>query len=232
MEIDIQKVAKLLRTPERTLRRWARQGKIPAQERDGSYVFQMEDLAKWARRRNIPLNPPPVREAANPPVPEFSLYAAIKLGGALFNVGGKDAREVLSTVSDLLPLPGGINPDALLEQLLEREDLASTGIGHGIAIPHPRHPMKGIPPGGMITTCFLQQEVDFNAVDGRPVFILFVILSRDTETHLKLLSRLSFCLRDTAFVHFLKECETTEALLAKIEEMEEQIKPRREIGGS
>lgn len=232
MEIDIDTAAKILATPKATLRRWARQGKIPARERTGAYVFQEDELAKWASRRNIPLHTPPARETSTPPASDSSLYAAMKRGGALFDVTGKNVQEVLSAVIDLLPLPSDVDPEALLEQLLDREDLASTGIGHGIAIPHPRHPMKGIPPGGMITTCFLQQEVDFNAIDGRPVSTLFVMLSRDTETHLKLLSRLSFCLRDTACVHSLRECETTDALLAKIEDMEERIKPLGEIGGS
>lgn len=232
MGIDIQTAATILRTPERTLRRWARQGKIPAREQDGSYVFQMGDLAKWARRRNIPLNVPPVGETSRPPVPELSLYGAIKRGGAFFDVAGKDVKEVLSAVSRFIPLPDGISSETLLDQLLQRENLASTGIGHGIAIPHPRHPIENIPPRGMITSCFLQQEVDFNAVDGKPVFILFVMLSKDTETHLKLLSRLSFCLRDTTFLRFLKECGTTEALLAEIQEMEDRIKPEGEKGGS
>jgi len=52
----------------------------------------------------------------------------------------------------------------------------------------------------MITTCFLKNEIDFNAVDKKPVFVLFLMLCSTTKLHLKLLSKLSLCLREKAFI--------------------------------
>jgi len=231
MEIDIKKAAEMLGTPEATLRRWARQGKIPVRERAGGYVFPKDELAKWAERHNIPLKIPSDSATTTPADTEVGLYDSMKRGGAFFSVPGENVREVLQAASMLIPLPDEVDREELLSRLLQREELASTGVGHGIAFPHPRYPLENIPPGGMITTCFLEKEVDFNAVDGRPVFLLFVMLSENTKTHLKLLSRLSFCLRDAGFIEFLRKCCSPDDFFLKIREMEDRIEPDGEKGG-
>ncbi len=232
MEIDVKTAARMLGTPEATIRRWARQGKIPARERFGSYVFRKNDLAKWARRRNLTLMDSSCQSDIIPAVRELSLYESMRRGGVFFSVKGRDVREVLEAACMLIPLPRTIDWETLLDRLLQREELASTGIGNGIAFPHPRYPMEDVPAGGMISTCFLENEVDFNAVDGSPVFILFVVLCPDTKTHLKLLSRLSFCLRDRGFIRFLRECGNGDDLLIRVRTMEQDMAAREKAAGA
>jgi nitrogen PTS system EIIA component len=232
MDIDIKTAAKMIGTPEATLRRWARQGKIPTRERSGNYVFRKAELVKWARRRNLTLVDSLSAEADLPAAGEISLYESMKSGGAFFKVPGADAREVLEAANTLIPLPETVDRRMLLDRLLQRENLLSTGIGDGVAIPHPRYPMESIPAGGMISTFFLEKEIDFRAVDGLPVFVLFIILGSDTKTHLELLSRLGFCLREDGFIGFLRECGKSDDLLLKVREMEGRIQANREKGGS
>jgi nitrogen PTS system EIIA component len=231
MEIDIDTAAKMLATPQATLRRWARQGKIPARERSGTYVFRKDELAKWARQRNIPLTALPESGIPGPAQVEISLYESIKRGGIFFSVPGNNVHEVLQAASNLIILPEMIDRKALRDDLIEREALASTGIGNGVAFPHPRYPLEDIPAGGVIAACFLEKEVDFKSIDGLPVFVLFMLLNPDTETHLKLLSRLSFCLRDSTCIRFLRECERPEDLLQKVREMERDIARHEEGEG-
>jgi nitrogen PTS system EIIA component len=104
--------------------------------------------------------------------------------------------------------------------LLEREEMASTGIGRGIAIPHPRTPLDESMEEPVIITCFLENPVDFRAVDGFPVFVLFILLSPSVKTHLHLLSKLAFCVRDVSFVDFLKRIPNQEKLLEKVKNLE------------
>jgi len=228
-EVNIEAAAKMLGTPEATLRRWVRQGKIPVRERSGKYVFRKAELAEWARRRHLPILDSSFPSDAIPAPRELSVYESMKRGGVLLSVPGRNVEEVMQAACMLISLPKALDWQALVARLLEREALASTGIGNGIALPHPRYPMENIPAGGMITTCFLAKEVDFRAVDGLPVFVMFIILSPDTKTHLKLLSRLSFCLRDDNFIRFLKECRNGDDLLLKVREKEQDI-ARREKG--
>ncbi|MFZ0447946.1 MAG: PTS sugar transporter subunit IIA [Desulfatiglandaceae bacterium] len=232
MEIDIKTAARMLGTPEATIRRWARQGKIPTRERSGSYVFRKDELAKWARRRNLTLMDSPSSGDIIPAIRNLSLYEFMKRGGVFFSLPGRDVREALEAACMLISLPKTVDWEILLDRLLQREELVSTGIGNGVAFPHPRYPMEDIPAGGMIATCFLENEVDFKAVDGLPVFVLFIILCPDTKTHLKLLSRLSFCLREDGFIGFLRECGNGDDLLLKVREMEDRIEENGKKGGA
>ena len=101
-----------------------------------------------------------------------------------------------------------MDQDFLLRVLLAREALESTGIGDGIAIPHVRNPVVLHVSRPMITLCFLEQAVDYGALDGKPVNTVFSLISPTVRAHLRLLSRLSFALQDpgtpvkSALVHW------------------------------
>ncbi|HSM74949.1 MAG TPA: PTS sugar transporter subunit IIA, partial [Desulfobacterales bacterium] len=98
-----------------------------------------------------------------------------------------------------------------------------TGIGKGVAIPHPRTPLSGGEYPTMVTTCFLESPLEFNAIDDRPVFVLFIILCPTLQQHLHILSRLAFCLRDTRFEALLQKRPSSESLLAKVREIEQTL---------
>jgi PTS system nitrogen regulatory IIA component len=87
----------------------------------------------------------------------------------------------------------------LLEVLLARESLGSTGIGDGIAIPHIRNPLVLGVDGPRICLCFAKKPVDFDAIDKKPVNALFILISPTVREHLRLLARLSFALNDPGF---------------------------------
>ena len=74
-----------------------------------------------------------------------------------------------------------------------------------------------------MTTCFLETPIEFAALDGKPVFILFILLCPSVKSHLHLLSRLAFCIRDDSFVDFLKTYPSTDKLLLKIAGFEKQL---------
>jgi PTS system nitrogen regulatory IIA component len=75
----------------------------------------------------------------------------------------------------------------------------------------------------VIITCFLEHSVDFRAVDGLPVFVMFILLSQSIKAHLHLLSRLAFYVRDASFVDFLKQVPDHEKLLEKVENLENAL---------
>jgi len=222
VKIGLKEVARMLDLPEATILRWIRQGKIPVQVEGDRYVFMDKQLRSWARTHNIPL-----KENVEPAAPnngtEVTLYEAMKRGGVFFDVGGGSMEEVLKQAVDLVNLPPEVDREYLLERLLQREELTSTGIGEGVAIPHPRYPMENLSVKAMVATCFLNNEVNFHSVDRKPVFVLFLMLSSTTKLHLKLLSRLSFCLRDKGFLKMLRTCRSADVLFAKVKELEASL---------
>ncbi len=222
MKLTREEVAKSLDLPLNTLDRWIRQGRIPLQDSGDGFEFKESVLKKWAANRNLSFRARSAGETTTEAILE-NLLPVMKRGGVFHGIKGGDAASVLSSAVEKAPAVTGAETEHLYRKLLEREELTSTGVGKGIAIPHPRRPTPGAVEDSAITTCFLETPIHFNAVDDKPVFVLFMLLSASVKAHLHLLSRLSFCVRSNAFVDFLKRSPDPDELFSKIEEFEKQI---------
>jgi PTS system nitrogen regulatory IIA component len=101
-------------------------------------------------------------------------------------------RALLAEMAELLP---AIDPDVALEALLAREQLGSTGIGHGVAIPHGRISDLSAP---IIVVARHAQGVNFDAIDDKPVYIVVLLLvpGNEDRTHLELLAHIARILQD------------------------------------
>ena len=110
-----------------------------------------------------------------------------------------------------------IDERKLFDRLLERERLGSTGIGGGIAIPHGRLTTVAKPVGLFAR---LAHPVDFDAIDERPVDIVFLLVTPEGAgaDHLKALARVSRLLRDRSLVEKLRATEKADALYALLVE--------------
>ncbi|MCP4692015.1 MAG: PTS transporter subunit EIIA [Desulfobacterales bacterium] len=225
MKLTRGEVARSLDLTASTLDRWIRQGRIPLQRSGGKFEFKASALQKWAAKRNLSFRAPETRTDGEKTseAPLENLLPVMKRGGVFHGVQGRDAASILLSAVEHVPSVSGAETETLYQKLLEREKLTSTGVGKGIAIPHPRRPLPGVVQESAITTCFLENPVHFNAVDDKPVFVLFILLSASVKAHLHLLSRLSFCVRSGRFVDFLKTTPDPGALFAKIEEFEKEI---------
>ena len=216
-------VAGALDLPVSTLERWIRQGRIPVHKTEGNCLFKAEDLKKWAESRSLtfdlarkPISTIPYSELDN-------LLSAMRRGGVYYDIEGRQLGESLTSAVGHLSFLKADEQTALQKMLIEREDMASTGIGKGVAIPHPRSPFTQAITASTIATCFLKNPVDFGSVDDKPVFILFILLSTSVKNHLHLLSRLSFCVREADFTDFLRTSPPAEELYAKIAEFETKL---------
>jgi len=125
----------------------------------------------------------------------------------------KTKEGILKELSELLANSPNIDDvDSVYEALMEREHLASTGMGLGVAVPHGRSAKcKGL------TIAFGRslEGVDFDAVDGEPVYLFFAILVPITSIHLHLqiLASLSLMLRDEENRRKLMEAEFPQQIL-------------------
>lgn len=199
MILTIKEVAQRLNLPVETLQRWIRQGKIPMQSIRGQYTIRPEMLERWATDHKLNVQAPEKR-ASTAPEPDFDgILPAMQRGGIFYDVGGKYRDEVMRSAVELIPNIEPSDHDLVYETLLERERLASTGIGHGIALPHPRTNPGIVLELPQITTCFLKRAVGFEAIDARPISVLMVLLSSSTKQHVTMLSNLSYHLRNSAF---------------------------------
>lgn len=216
MKLKTYEVAQALGLPIATVDRWIRQGRIPLNKSGSDCLFNEKNLKQWASRHNLRFRLPEgtgVMQLGHKPE---GLCEVMKRGGIHYNVSGEDVFSAIKSVSRLVPGLDENQKEELFEKLYAREQLTSTGVGKGVAIPHPRTPLENGPEHPVILTCFLEHGIDYNAVDDMTVFVLFVLLSPTVKLHLHYLSRLSFCLRNDNFIAFLKAAPEPEAFFARI----------------
>jgi PTS system nitrogen regulatory IIA component len=220
MQLTVRDVAKLLNVSEKTVYRWVNQGNLPAYRVNEQYRFNRAELLEWATSRRINVSVDLFREPESDSAPMPSLLEALKAGGVLYRLNGSDKESVLRSVVENLRLPEEVDRDFLLRVLLAREELESTAIGDGIAIPHVRNPIVLHVSRPIVTLCFLEKPVDFGALDGKPVHILFSLVSPTVRAHLHLLSQLSFALRDPGFRELINRPGTRDEILNEIVRVE------------
>jgi len=122
-----------------------------------------------------------------------------------------------------LSLPPRIDPDFLLQVLLAREALGTTAIGDGIAIPHVRNPILLHVSSPAITLCFLEKPIDFQALDGKPVDVLFTLISPTAKTHLHLLAKLAYALREERFKEVLRRRGSATEIMTTVKALETEL---------
>ncbi len=219
MEISITDLCKYLGVSRTTIERWIRQGKFPEPKRGSAWTFQSMDLKRWASKNNITLNFEPRPDPKSGTKQQVSLSEALEAGGVYHQVSGGDIASVLNACIEKIDAVQKKFKAGLLEQLTEREEALSTGVGGGVAIPHPRTPLTYLAQP-VVAACFLKNPVDYKALDNQPVFVLFFILYPELTFHLQLLSSLSFCLRNKEFSRFLKTCPEKSELIERIDTLQ------------
>ncbi len=136
----------------------------------------------------------------------------------IMDLAGASKDEVLGEMAgSIAKAEPGIDHQALLSVLLEREELQSTGIGEGVAIPHGK-----LPGLSRLLASFARSRagVDFDSIDGQPtqLFFLLVVPEHSGGQHLKALARISRFFRDGEFRSRLLDASTHDEVFALIED--------------
>jgi len=221
LNLTVRDAAKLLSVSEKTIYRWINQLKLPVSRIGDQYRFNRAELLEWATSHQLKVSPALFAEESSEPVP--NLRESLCLGGVFYRVEGNDRESALAEVVRIMPLPQEVDRDYLLEVLLARESLGSTGYGDGIAIPHARTPIVMHIPRPMAALCFLEHPVDFNAIDGKPIHTLFVIASPTIRGHLGILSRVSYALRDNEFMETIRKRPLREEIFSAADRIDRLI---------
>ena len=225
MNLSVRDTAGLLKVSEKTIYRWIKQQTIPAYRVQEQYRFNRAEILEWAtsRRLNVSSEILAEPEAEGQPVP--SLLDALEAGGVFYRLAGDDKEGVLREVVEQLRLPDEVDREFLLRVLLAREAIAPTAVGDGIAIPHVRNPIVLHVERPMVTLCFLERPIDYGALDGKPVGMLFTIISPTTRAHLHLMAKLSFVLRDQGVRHAIERQESRLEIFRQIHRAERDLAP-------
>jgi len=131
-----------------------------------------------------------------------------------------EKEEVIRAMATALLEAGKVSKDqhdSIVDAILKREELGSTGIGRGVAVPHTKHPSVNELVG---TVAVSGEGVDFDSLDGEKVHLLFLLVSPPDRPgdHLRALENISRQLRDETFCRFLKQSKTPDDVWQLLEE--------------
>ncbi|MDD2853862.1 MAG: PTS sugar transporter subunit IIA [Desulfuromonadaceae bacterium] len=220
MFLKVTDLAAAIGVDEKSVVGWIKNKGLPAHKRDDRYQVNRIDLLEWATTHGITI--PPDIFADNNENPDRPLLSdALLHGGIFFDLPGNTPEIALREVVSRLKLPPGLDPEFLLHTLLAREALGSTAFGNGIAIPHVRNPIVGQTSESAISLCFLKNPIDFDAIDGKPVTILFTLVTPNVKAHLHLLAKLAFLLHDNGFQTLLHRPGSEAEIMAAVCALEE-----------
>lgn len=135
-------------------------------------------------------------------------------------IAADEKEGVIREMVEALQNAGRIAADnvpSIIAAIMKREELGSTGIGRGVAVPHTKHPSVGQLVGAVGVS---RDGVDFNSLDGEKVQLVFLLVSPPDRPgdHLRALENISRQLRDDTFCRFLKQSKTAEDIMQLLEE--------------
>ena len=150
---------------------------------------------------------------------EVDITQLIHRGGIFKNVEGNTPQEVYSKLSKMIDLPDGMTSDQVYNALCAREDVLSTAVGNGIALPHARAPIMKNEKDQRICVVYLKEPIDMKAPDERNVFVMFILLTHNSQIHLKILSTLAGLFRSAQFRKALEDHADEATLSSLIKEL-------------
>jgi len=133
--LTVKEAARLLKAAEEDIYRWVDAGEIPYEQVGDQPRFNQAELLEWATAHHRDVSVDMFTDATT----ALGLENAFRAGGVHAGVRGADRRAVLGEVMARMNVPDE-DRELLLEVMLAREDLGSTALGDGLAIPHVRHP--------------------------------------------------------------------------------------------
>ncbi|MDR0994422.1 MAG: PTS sugar transporter subunit IIA [Verrucomicrobiota bacterium] len=219
MQLTVKDAAHSLNVAEKTVYRWIQSGGLPAYRVAGQYRINRAMLFDWATSKRINFSADSAVAESEPNVLPL-LSDALQEGGIHYRVGGKTKAEALKAAVELLKLPDHVNREFLHQALMTREQLQSTGIGDGVALPHVRNPAVFELLLPQVCLCFLEASIPFDALDGKPVHVMFLPLAPNVRSHLHLLSRISFALRQPSFKALVEAEAGRERILKALRQLE------------
>ena len=153
----------------------------------------------------------------------MNLLDILSLESTIVDLKGESKEDIIAELVNSLPAGDAITDrEQVLQAVLDREKIMSTGIGDGIAIPHGKSAAVTELVAAMGTQ---RRGVDFDALDGEPAFVFFLLVSPANVSgpHIKALARISRLLKNDEFKKKLIEADSAEEIIATIEAAERDI---------
>lgn len=225
--MNLMQLAAYLHRDAREVSRLAEKGELPGRRVAGDWRFSRAEVNHWLETQLGDLTDQQLTQLEGKPATEDGSPLLTTLIMPACVAVPLRARTRASALSELVDLAGQsgqvVDADAVLAAVKQREDLLSTALEGGIAVPHPRRPLPAAIDESVVAYGRTLAGIPFGAPDGRLTDIFFLICCRDDRTHLRVLARLSRLILRKGFVESLRAAETAEATLAAVTSAENRL---------
>ena len=229
--MTIQEVAKLLGSDVHRVERMAKRGEIPCRKVGGQFRFNRAEITEWLQQRMGAMSHNHLVEVdagitsqRQTQQDEAIIAPLLRMEAVSTNLGSRTKNSTLRELVALAEKTGLVlDLQTLRDAVIHREELCSTAIERGIAIPHPRRPLPEAIAEPILVVAKTSQGIAFGAPDGRLTTLLFLTASQDDRHHLHILARLCRMLRDQDFVHDLEAAETPGAMIDLLKQRESEV---------
>jgi nitrogen PTS system EIIA component len=227
--MTLEQLAVFLQRDQREVRKWASRGYLPVHKVSGEYRFHPVEINHWLET-------------------QMHAYTEQELSNLEQGTGGRGLEQEL-IVSTLLteatvavPLEANTRSsvlrelvklaekswqvydvDAVHEAIRQREEMGTTALGSGVAIPHPHRPLPSLLGDSVIALGRTTRAIPFGAPHGGLTDLFFLVCCRDDRTHLRVLARLSRLLLRPGFLEELRAADSAAAAFFVVESAERDL---------
>lgn len=231
--MSLKQAAEHVHLDANELRHVAQRGEIEAVHRGDDWLFPHRALDEWAQRNLLSASGRELREQHRVMMDEHR--RANMLGWCVADIIDAEAIDlavpakakagILRDMTDLAGRTGKVyDPDALFKELVARENAASTAIGEGIALLHPRYHDPYMFEETFVAYGRSERPIFFGAPDGAGTRHFFLVCSTDHEAHLHILARLAMLAHGTVLIERLDAAEDAGTVLEAVRECESEFK--------
>jgi mannitol/fructose-specific phosphotransferase system IIA component (Ntr-type) len=229
--LNLRQAAEHVHLEPNELRHFAQRGEVEAVERGGEWYFEHRTLDEWAQRNLLSLNRRQLgvqhrsmmdeqrrEHRSDRIVADYFRLEAVDLA-----ITAKAKAGIIRDMTDLAEKTGAVyDSDALFKELVAREEVASTAVGLGMALLHPRFHDPYMFEESFIAYGRSVRPIFFGARDGEATRHFFLVCSTDHEVHLHLLARLAVLAHGSDFLEKLDTAETAEEVVEAVRECEKE----------
>lgn len=226
--MDMEQLAAYLQRDIREVGKLASRGYLPGHKVGGQWRFARAEINHWIETQLPAYTDQQLLnlEAANPKVkkPELIISELLSEESIAVPLLATTKSSVLREMVGLAEKTWLVyDPDAILDAVRQREELGTTALPSGVAIPHPRRPIPAALAESVLAFARTPAGIPFGAPMGGLTDLFFFVCCRDDRTHLRVLARLTRLIMRSGFLEELREIEDPAEAYAFIRSAEEEL---------
>ena len=218
MSTDVFSLAELSRhlgRDSREIERLANRGRIPGRKTESGWIFHEREITQWLERELREYTDPELKsfeESLQSPEPcsDVPVSSLMRLETTQVPLEARTKRSVLESLVEVAGRTWNVwEPAKVLTAVQEREEILSTAFPEGVALPHPRNPLPQCLGASVIAFGRTASGIPFGGPAGGLTDLFFLVLCRDSSTHLRVLARVGRMVRHPGLLEALRATETS-----------------------